>query len=89
MSSCGKSDGNRADLWAHGSASQTERIELILVALRNKIGEGGMKHYGISGRNDDSPKPVLGSLDSPEENERVTNDDRDTMSSLNEDGVYL
>jgi len=29
------------------SASQTERIELIKVALRNKIGEGSMKHYGI------------------------------------------
>ena len=29
------------------SASQSERIELIKMALRNKVGEGGMKHYGL------------------------------------------
>ncbi|ORX38319.1 hypothetical protein BD324DRAFT_649694 [Kockovaella imperatae] len=28
-------------------ASQTERITLIKVALLNKVGEGGIKHYGL------------------------------------------
>lgn len=38
---------DKADGICVRSASQTERIELIKVALRNKIGEGGRKHYGI------------------------------------------
>lgn len=29
------------------SASQKERLTLIKVALRNKIGEGGMRHYNL------------------------------------------
>ena len=29
-----------------GRASQTERIDLIRVALTSKVGEEGLKHYG-------------------------------------------
>lgn len=32
------------------SASQRERITLIKVALMNKIGEGGVKHYGLDSK---------------------------------------
>lgn len=38
------------------SASQTERITLIKVALLNKVGEGGMRHYGFVR----DPDPGLG-----------------------------
>ena len=45
------------------SASQTERITLIKVALLNKVGEGAAKHYGF-----DIPRstdPPLASTDDP------------------------
>lgn len=31
------------------SASQTERVTLIKVALLNKVGEGGVRHLGLTG----------------------------------------
>jgi hypothetical protein len=40
-------------------ASQTERIALIKVALMNKIGEGGMRHYGLDSSLDEG-KPAVG-----------------------------
>lgn len=40
-------------------ASQTERIALIKVALMNKIGEGGMRHYGLDSSLNEG-KPAVG-----------------------------
>jgi len=37
------------------SPSQRERIAMIKVALMNKIGEGGIKHYGL----ESTPKPSI------------------------------
>jgi hypothetical protein len=39
-------------------ASQRERVGLIKLALRSKVGEGGMKHYGFDKLGGDSMATV-------------------------------
>ena len=72
------------------SASQTERIELIMLALQNKIGEGGMRHYGIleaesASRTESSPRTQTARLQGESRPETI--EDNETPSA--NEGVYL
>jgi hypothetical protein len=61
------------------SASQKERITLIKLALLNKVGEGGMKHYGL-----DDPPPPASTLTQRAEDTTIREGD-----SSDDAGVYL
>ena len=62
---------------------------MILVALRNKVGEAGMKHYGIAERDVDPPITVSNRIDNGDGDGMVASNRLDTLPSPDEGGVYL
>ena len=62
---------------------------MILVALRNKVGEAGIKHYGIAERDVNPPIPVSDRIDIGGGDGMVDRNRLETSPSPDEGGVYL
>ena len=68
------------------SASQTERISLIKVALMNKVGKDALKHYDLGPEDSEGAKPT----DSTNANTIATNVNNPTQADTNdEEGLHL
>lgn len=80
-----------ADIVDH-SASQSERITLIKIALLNKVGEGGMKHYGYDGPPGppkSTPAPAHTSTNTSARQQSSVQPAPTTSSPSQDEGMYL
>jgi hypothetical protein len=68
-------------------ASQKERIELIILALTNKIGKEALGHYGLSSTH--NADPSLNTLENEREGRVEVEAEADPGGGVEEDGLHL
>lgn len=71
------------------SASQTERIALIKVALMNKVGKDALKHYDLGPEDSEGPKQRCSANATRLETNRGTIHDPSQSDTNDEGGLHL